>query len=265
MMGDTGQARWLRGPGAWGLSAMASRILLAFLVLAATGLPVQPARAQGFFQQFFGSQQLPLPPPRPYPGVGRLSPYQSYGNGLRDRGSTYRTLCVRLCDGYYFPISFSTTRSEFAHDADKCSAACGGEARLFYHANPGGEVETMVDLAGMGYAELSTAFKYRKTLVKGCTCRPQPWTEAEAARHRTYTAEQQTAALPGAGDSGAGVHTGDAPDQRQASGFNEPLVVERPEPVSRYTLPSQPRSTFGGSAPRSPFSSKRGSPGSFFR
>ena len=27
----------------------------------------------------------------------------------RGDGRTYRTLCVRTCDGYYFPISFSTT------------------------------------------------------------------------------------------------------------------------------------------------------------
>jgi hypothetical protein len=247
-----------------GHSAMALRVLLVCLVLAVAGLPVRPAGAQGFFQQLFGGQQLPSPPPRPYPGIGRMSPYQSYSDGY-DRGGTYRTLCVRLCDGYYFPISFSTTRSEFAHDADKCSAACGGEARLFYHPNPGGEVETMVDLTGMGYAQLSTAFRYRKTLVKGCTCRPQPWTEAEARRHQSYTGEQQTAALPGQDGSGPGTRTGDAPDQPQVSALSEPMVVARPEAITRYVLPSQPRSTFGGSAPRGPVNVKRGSPGSFFR
>ena len=30
--------------------------------------------------------------------------------GAREVAGTYRTMCVRLCDGYYFPISFTTTR-----------------------------------------------------------------------------------------------------------------------------------------------------------
>ena len=49
------------------------------------------------------------------------------GNG------TFRTLCVRTCDGYYFPISFSTTSEHFPADARSCEAICPGtEARLFY-------------------------------------------------------------------------------------------------------------------------------------
>ena len=50
---------------------------------------------------------------------------------------TYRTLCVRLCDGYYFPISFSATRDRFARDAKTCETSCGGQARLFVYRNPG--------------------------------------------------------------------------------------------------------------------------------
>jgi hypothetical protein len=30
------------------------------------------------------------------------------------KGGTYRTLCVRLCDGFYFLISYSTLRWRFA-------------------------------------------------------------------------------------------------------------------------------------------------------
>jgi hypothetical protein len=40
-----------------------------------------------------------------------------------------------LYGSYYFPISFSTMRSEFARDADM-RGCCGGEARLFYHPVP---------------------------------------------------------------------------------------------------------------------------------
>ena len=27
--------------------------------------------------------------------------------------TTYRTLCVRMCDGFYFPISYATSSSQF--------------------------------------------------------------------------------------------------------------------------------------------------------
>ena len=33
---------------------------------------------------------------------------------------TYRTVCVRTCDGYYFPISYSTVPSRFADDQRAC-------------------------------------------------------------------------------------------------------------------------------------------------
>ena len=88
--------------------------------------------------------------------------------------ATYRTLCVRLCDGFYFPISFATRGDGLARDAEQCTASCGLEARLFYHPNPGGSVEGMTDLLGRAYSALPTAFTYRKTLVTGCSCRPPP-------------------------------------------------------------------------------------------
>jgi hypothetical protein len=79
------------------------------------------------------------------------TPYYS-GNG------TYRTLCVRTCDGYYFPISFSTTSDHLPEDARSCEALCpGAEARLFYHPNPGGGPENMISVTGEPYSSLANA------------------------------------------------------------------------------------------------------------
>jgi hypothetical protein len=86
---------------------------------------------------------------------------------------TYRTLCVRTCDGYYFPISYSTTRASFGEDAQVCSAMCPGtEAKLFAHRNPGGDPEEMISVDGEPYTSLPTAFKYRTSYDPSCTCRP---------------------------------------------------------------------------------------------
>jgi len=101
-------------------------------------------------------------------------------------GGTFRTVCVRLCDGYYFPVSFSVTPDRLERDAQVCSSRCGNQGRLFVHNNPGGSAEDMVDLAGRPYRQLKTAFLYRTEYVPSCKCQPDPWEVASQDRHRTY-------------------------------------------------------------------------------
>lgn len=87
-------------------------------------------------------------------------------------GDTFRTVCVRLCDGYYFPVSFSTLRSHFAQDADVCTSKCSAPTELYYHPNPGGTMEQAVALqTNEPYTKLKTAFRYRKEFVAGCSCK----------------------------------------------------------------------------------------------
>lgn len=104
---------------------------------------------------------------------------------------TYRTMCVRLCDGAYFPISYATTRDRFAHDEAVCASRCGSTTRLFVFANPGGSTETMQDRSGHSYIALPTAFQFRKGAVAGCSCRAKPWEQASVQRHRLYALEQR--------------------------------------------------------------------------
>src|SRR4029079_1162684 len=146
---------------------MVLRFALAVLV-GVLGWPAQPALAQGFFQQFFGNGPpprlygYPSARPNPYPYQG-YSPYRSiyvwpsprpfdyqepYQREEGGRAGTYRTLCVRMCDGFYFPVSSATNGAGLSRDADACNASCGVEARLFYYPNAGGDIESMVDLTG---------------------------------------------------------------------------------------------------------------------
>ncbi len=115
---------------------------------------------QGFFATLFGGGNY-----SPF-GNGYLEPYES---------NTYRTLCVRACDGYYFPISFSTTADRFQSDQAACQAMCPGtQVSLYVHHNPGEEVDTMVSLSGAAYAKLPTAFKYRTSYDSSCSCGAPP-------------------------------------------------------------------------------------------
>jgi len=135
--------------------------LLAGAVLLTAG----PAQTQGFSP--WTTQSVP--------------PKQKKQGQFRARGGTYRTLCVRTCDGYYFPISFKVTRAKFKTDAIACLERCsGGEARLFVHRNPGQQLSDAVDLRGNRYVDLDNAFSYRKELVEGCGCKPALWAEPDA-------------------------------------------------------------------------------------
>lgn len=86
--------------------------------------------------------------------------------------ATYRTVCVRMCDGYYFPVSFSTLPSHFPQDADACTSKCAAPTELYYYPNPGGTIEQAVALKSQDpYTKLKVAFRYRKEFVNGCSCK----------------------------------------------------------------------------------------------
>ncbi len=87
----------------------------------------------------------------------------------------YRTLCVRTCDGYYFPVSYSVPSMAFDGDAAECSAMCPGtEARLYVHRVPDEDSPDMVSAADQTpYALLPNAFAYRDRAVGQaplCSC-----------------------------------------------------------------------------------------------
>lgn len=96
----------------------------------------------------------------------------------------YRTLCVRTCDGYYFPVSFSTVSSHFPADEKACASMCpAAETQLYYHRVPDEEPEQMISLAKEPYASTATAFKYRIDGINGtpgCTCQAAEQDQAEA-------------------------------------------------------------------------------------
>lgn len=99
---------------------------------------------------------------------------------------TYRTLCVRTCDGFYWPISFSTSKDNLGRDAKICERSCGVPARLYFHENPGQEPDEMEDQRGKRYKDLKSAYLYRTQYNAACTCKPQPWDEAALGRHQAF-------------------------------------------------------------------------------
>jgi uncharacterized protein DUF2865 len=139
-----------------------------------------PPRPRGFFETLFGG-------PAPAPS-SPTAPDWNNPNPELGQGSTYRTVCVRTCDGFYFPISFSTVPGKFADDDRVCQRLCpASEVILFSHRNPGEDVNQAVSLAGKRYTDLPTAFHYRQEYTPACSCRRpgQSWADALGARDDT--------------------------------------------------------------------------------
>jgi Protein of unknown function (DUF2865) len=113
------------------------------------------------------------------------------------KGQTYRTVCVRLCDGAMVPVSFSTRRSRFLVDAERCAQQCGSPSMLFVYPTTGSQ-DDMVDLEGRAYRDLPTAYKFRTDYDAVCGCRAQPWETAALDQHRAWALAQSVKPTTGA-------------------------------------------------------------------
>lgn len=111
---------------------------------------------------------------------------------------TVRTLCVRKCDGYFFPISFSTTPERFGADLVSCQAQCpAAEVDLFYHSDPRGDAETLISINGQPYPELQNAFRYRREYDPSCTCKSGVQRFQSTASNYSFDLDSISAAVDG--------------------------------------------------------------------
>jgi hypothetical protein len=131
----------------------------------------------GWFGRGGGDDQAPAQPEGPV--------YRSI-----DPNGRYRSVCVRTCDGFFFPVSYQTYANRLAQDATVCQSSCAAPAELYVYRNPGQEIDQAISLNGTAYADLPAAFKYRKAYIKGCSCKADEYnpTEIEAANQKAEAA-----------------------------------------------------------------------------
>jgi hypothetical protein len=113
---------------------------------------------------------------------------------LGPQSGTYRTVCVRTCDGAYFPVSFATYPARFPDDEKTCKALCpAAEATLFSYRNPGEDISQATSIAGQPYTSLANAFKYRTEFNPSCACKAagQTWSDALKSVDDKAAVEQQ--------------------------------------------------------------------------
>ena len=118
-----------------------------------------PQPRGGLFESLFGPGTVSTPP-------GANAPGWSMPSG------SYRTVCVRTCDGYYYPISYAASPARFAEDEKLCQKSCpAAEVMLFAHRNPGEDMSQAVSTSGQLYSALPNAYKYRQAFDSACSCR----------------------------------------------------------------------------------------------
>src|SRR5450631_21948 len=116
------------------------------------------------------------------------------GGDLGPQSGTFRTVCVRTCDGAYFPISFATVPARFPDDEKTCKALCpAAEATLFAYRNPGEDINQAVSIGGQPYASSPNAFRFRQEFNPSCACKAagQTWSDALKSIDDKAEAEQQ--------------------------------------------------------------------------
>jgi hypothetical protein len=123
-------------------------------------------------------------------GGGTIAPPSDLG----PQSGTYRTVCVRSCDGGYFPISFATVPSRFPDDEKTCKALCPAtEASLYAYRNPGEDINQALSVNGQPYTALPNAFRFRTEFNPTCSCKApgQTWSDALKSIDEKAEAEQQ--------------------------------------------------------------------------
>jgi hypothetical protein len=142
---------------------------------------VQRAAPQrGFWETLFsgGQPQDQGPAPAPQPLVEEDGALDDEGGAHAHGGS--QAVCVRTCDGGFFPLSFSVRSASDDELTALCRALCPNAEVRLYSRNPASDISTALGADGTAYGDLPNALKYTKALVPECGCKPphQSWVEA---------------------------------------------------------------------------------------
>ena len=146
------------------------RLALAAATMLCASTLAPAAQAEDFFSALFGafgggrSHTRSMPMPFADEAPVQFPPEQRHYEAPRPR--TYavgQAYCVRTCDGRYFPAQGSDKQSRAA----SCNSFCpASDTKVVYGSN----IDNAATESGKPYSELPNAYRYRETLVAGCTC-----------------------------------------------------------------------------------------------
>jgi hypothetical protein len=138
----------------------------------------------------------PLAPQASGPSVDRpwrkearreTRPKRKLAMALEWSGGGY-TVCVRACDGAFFPVTYFGAASRSDSLEQICRSQCPNADVALYSFPFGGTIDEAVSSAGEPYAILPNAHKFEQSYDASCSCRGpgQSWAEALAAAEAKY-------------------------------------------------------------------------------
>jgi hypothetical protein len=165
-----------------------------------------PPRPTNFLEALFGGvARLAAPPPsQPQQMDARFEPLD---HGAPDRttesgqpadrrsvvahAGSY-AVCVRTCDGSFFPVSYSGAGSRADSLEEVCRALCPNADMALYSFPFGGTIDEAESMSGEPYANLPNAGKFQQTNDPTCSCRRrgESWAEALADAEARYGHEK---------------------------------------------------------------------------
>ena len=139
---------------------------------------------RSFFEQLFGGGAAPSRPTETVP----INPEVNSQPADQSARGGSKAVCVRTCDGGFFPVSFTASRSKFDELQAQCTALCpNAETTLFTYPTTG-VIDQAVSPDGKPYSSLPNADLFKTHYDPACTCRPphQSWAQALAGAERTF-------------------------------------------------------------------------------
>lgn len=126
------------------------------------------APPRNFFEQLFGGGTVEVP-------IEDFSEPTGPARGSK-------AVCVRTCDGYFFPVSYNAFGQNPDRLADLCRAQCPNADTQVFTYSPSRDITDAVSTSGAPYTSLANALRYRKMVDPACTCRPpnKSWAETLA-------------------------------------------------------------------------------------
>jgi hypothetical protein len=97
-----------------------------------------------------------------------------------------QAICVRTCDGGFFPLNYSARHGNLDSLGDLCRALCPNVEVSVFTRDPEKDVGSAVGADGTPYASAENAFRFQKSFDPACTCKPpgQSWAQALADAER---------------------------------------------------------------------------------
>lgn len=131
---------------------------------------------RGFFETIFGIEPRRGEIDSTMP---ELDPDMQPLDSEKPRQGGPNTVCVRTCDGYFFPLGNSPGGRD--GQDEMCQALCPGTETLAFGMSTGGDIQNAVARgSGTPYSSLENAGKYIRSFDSACTCRApgQSWSQA---------------------------------------------------------------------------------------